>query len=147
MMFGKKCFRCPPYEKKEGPGVKKSRARTKILKFCKRLEPWIEFNSSSDESESSSEESSEEESSEEESSDEESSGEDDEEIARYNEYLERISELENGYDLLPLTLSPRMQRQQQQQQMLQQQQRNAHAHAMQMQQQQQLMMQQQQREK
>ena len=141
----KKMLRCPPYEKKEGPGVKKSRARTKILKFCKRLEPWIEFNSSSDESESSSEESSEEESSEEESSDEESSGEDDEEIARYNEYLERISELENGYDLLPLTLSPRMQRQQQQQQMLQQQQRNAHAHAMQMQQQQQLMMQQQQR--
>ena len=41
----KKMLRCPPYEKKEGPGVKKSRARTKILKFCKRLEPWIEFNS------------------------------------------------------------------------------------------------------
>ena len=38
-------LRCPPYEKKKGPGVKKSHARTKILKFCKRLEPWIEFNS------------------------------------------------------------------------------------------------------
>ena len=68
-------LRCPPYEKKKGPGVKKSHMLvrtfvTKILKFCKRLEPWIEFNSSSDESESSSEESSEEESSEEESSDE-----------------------------------------------------------------------------
>ena len=32
-------LRCPPYEKKQGPGVKKSHARTKILKFCKRLEP------------------------------------------------------------------------------------------------------------
>ena len=32
-------LRCPPYEKKKGPGVKKSHARTKILKFCKRLEP------------------------------------------------------------------------------------------------------------
>ena len=32
-------LRCPPYEKKKGPGVKKAHARTKILKFCKRLEP------------------------------------------------------------------------------------------------------------
>ena len=56
----KKMLRCPPYEKKQGPGVKKSHARTKILKFCKRLEPWIEFNSSSNESKSSPEESSEE---------------------------------------------------------------------------------------
>ena len=47
-------LRCPPYEKKKGPGVKKAHARTKILKFCKRLEPWIEFNSSSNESKSSS---------------------------------------------------------------------------------------------
>ena len=36
----KKMLRCPPYEKKEGPGVKKSRARTKILKFCKNVAPY-----------------------------------------------------------------------------------------------------------
>ena len=70
-------LRCPPYEKKKGPGVKKSHARTKILKFCNCLEPWIEFNSSSNESKSSPEESSEEESSEEESSDEDNEASDD----------------------------------------------------------------------
>eukprot|EP00943_MAST-04B_sp_MAST-4B-sp1_P003276 g3276.t1 len=100
-----KMLRCPPYEKKEGPGVKKSRARTKILKFCKRLEPWIEFNSSSEDSESSEEESSVAESSGEESSSEESS-EDDEESARHNEFLAHLKEQELGYDLLPLSLDP-----------------------------------------
>jgi hypothetical protein len=113
-----KMLRCPPYEKKEGPGVKKSRARTKILKFCKRLEPWIEFNSSSEDSESSEEESSAAESSEEESSGEESS-EDDEEKERHNEFLAHLKEQELGYDLLPLSLDPyvmKIQKTQQQQQ-------------------------------
>ena len=63
-------LRCPPYEKKKGPGVKKSHARTKILKFCNCLEPWIEFNSSTNESKSSPAERSDEERAEEESSDE-----------------------------------------------------------------------------
>ena len=101
----KKLLRCPPYEPKEPLGIKKERARSKILNYCNRLDPWIEFNSSSEESESSEEESSEE-SSDEESSEEESSVEDDEEFVRQNTYLANLNEQELGYDLLPLSIDP-----------------------------------------